>query len=113
MTLEEMLAKQASEKAEGNEDTPESDTPAEDTEWMKCYGRRVAKDNREVFGGGGEVMFQDNDGTPVKMVPGQVRKVPSGVVEFFNNRGPRATPVFVEPGSQKPGDSYVGPPVIH
>jgi hypothetical protein len=112
MTLEELKAKQEAEKNGAPEN--ENDTPAEEgEEWMKCYGRRVNSENKHVFGGGGHVLFQDKDGAPIKMVPGQVRRVPKQVVEFFNNRGPRTTPVFVKPGSQKEGDPYEGLAIIH
>lgn len=69
-------------------------------EMMKSFGVAM-KGNKKVYNGGGHVAFLHNNEL-VRMVPGQVKKVPKQVIEQFNSN--KKPDVFVEPGSQKLGD---------
>lgn len=72
-----------------------------DVEMMKAYGVRHKPGGRKVYGGGGILNYTDTDGSNVRMIPGQVRKVPRQVIARFNRQG--CPPVFVPPGSQVEG----------
>ncbi len=92
--------------AELNGDTPPEAEESKEgrKKWMKAYGQRNVmsgeRAGQRVYGGGGIVRFRDGE-KKIKMVPGEIREVPDGVVERMNAGDKK---VFVEPGSQKEGD---------
>lgn len=70
---------------------------------MKSYGVRFGLGGKKVYGGGGIFCGVMPDGSTFRMVPGNVRPLPKQVIDRYNQASKKG-PIFVPPGSQKPGE---------